>query len=83
MLFIKLLTLIGLMASIAWFITNPGFEPAIAIVGSISALVSEFVFERQRSSSLKQRQSISKFSSGIQAGGDVNIGNSKRDEDAE
>lgn len=79
MLYIKLLTAIVLLGSIAWVIADPGFEPALAVVGSISALISAFLVEKRNARRAQQHQSVSKSSIGVQAGGDVRIGNIDRD----
>lgn len=75
MAYVKFLAVIALIGSIAWIIADPGFEPALAVVGSISALVSAFVVEKRNARRAQQNQSISKSSIGVQAGGDVSIGN--------
>ena len=75
MVYVKFLAAIALIGSIAWVIADPGFESALAVVGSISALVSAFLVERQNAQRAQQQQSVSKSSIGVQAGGDVNIGN--------
>lgn len=73
MVYVKFLAAIALIGSIAWVIADPGFESALAAVGSISALVSAFLVEK-RNARRAQQQSVSKSSLGVQAGGDVNIG---------
>lgn len=75
MVYVKLLTTIALIGSIAWAIADPGFEPALAVVGSLSALVSAFLVEKRDARRARQHQAVSKSSIGVQAGGDVNIGN--------
>jgi hypothetical protein len=88
MIYIKILSIITLLGSIAWFIASPGFEPGLAVIGSISAIITIFLIERKKSKeestsrSIKQQQSISKSSTGIQAGGDVIIGENRRNENA-
>jgi hypothetical protein len=74
MVYVKLLAVIALIGSIAWVILFPGFESALAVVGSISALVTAFLVKKRTSLRAQQRQSVSKSSLGIQAGRDVNIG---------
>lgn len=73
MIYIKLLATIALIGSIAWVIVDPGFESALAVIGSISALVSAILVSKRTARS-HQRQSVSKSSIGVQASGDVNIG---------
>jgi hypothetical protein len=80
---IKLLAVVALIGSIAWLVSAPGFEPALAVVGSISTLVSAFVVEkRSKQHARQQHQSVSKTSIGIQAGGDVSIGDINNDKHA-
>ncbi len=74
MRYVKLLAAIGLAVAIAWLIADPGFEPTLAIVVSLSTLISTIIVERRRVPPPQQRQSVSKSSIGIQAGGDVRIG---------
>lgn len=83
MIYIKLLAAITLIGSIAWVIADPGFEPVLAVVGSISALVSAFLVEKRKMRREQQQQSVSKSSIGLQAGGDVNIGNINGDKHVE
>jgi hypothetical protein len=73
MAYMKFLAAIALIGSIAWVIANPGFEPALAVVGSISTLVALFVRDK-RNAQRAQQQSVSKSSVGVQAGGNVSIG---------
>lgn len=79
---IKFLAIIALIGSIAWLVSDPGFEPALALVGSISTLVSAFVVEKRTKRHARQHQSVSKSSMGIQAGGDVRIGDINNDKHA-
>lgn len=82
MIYIKILSVIALMGSIAWLIVSPGFEPALAVIGSLSALISVFFIQERKSRHVQQQQSVSKSSVGIQAGGDVNIGDNGGDKHA-
>lgn len=75
MVYVKVLAAIALIGSIAWVIADPGFEPSLAVVGSLSALVSAFIVEKRNARRAQQHQSVSKSSIGVQAGGNVNIGN--------
>jgi hypothetical protein len=83
MRYVKFLALIALLGSIAWVIADPGFEPALAVVGSISALISAYVVEKRTARRAQQHQSVSHSSIGIQAGGDVKIGDIGGDKHAE
>jgi hypothetical protein len=82
MAYVKALAAIALIGSIGWVIVDPGFEPALAVVGSISGLISAFLVEKRNARRAQQHQSVSKSSIGVQAGGDVNIGNIGRDKHA-
>ncbi len=82
MAYIKFFAIISLIGSTAWVVSNPGFEPALAVVGSISALVSAFVVERRGAKRAQQHQSVSKSSIGVQAGGDLSIGDISGDKHA-
>jgi len=82
MRYIKFLSVIALIGSIAWLFASPGFEPTLAVIGSLSALISAFVVQERKSRHAHQQQSVSKSSVGIQAGGDVNIGDSGDDKHA-
>lgn len=75
MVYVKFLAAIALLGSIAWVIADPGFEPGLAVVGSLSALVSAFLVEKRNARRAQQHQSVSQSSIGVQAGGDVSIGN--------
>jgi hypothetical protein len=85
-IYIRILSIVTLIGSVAWLIVSPGFEPALALIGSISAIVSTFLIEGKKSKedktsqNIQQSQSISKSSTGIQAGGDVNIGDGRKDQ---
>ena len=83
MLFLKFLSVVALIGSVAWAVSDPGFEPVLAIVGSLSALVSMLFIEKRSSQPPHQHQAVSKSSIGIQAGGDVQIGNVRKNTDAE
>jgi len=82
MIYVIILAVIALIGSIAWFIADPGFEPAIAVVSSISAVVSAFLIKKRTSRRIQQHQSVSKSSIGVQAGEDVNIGEIKGNKNA-
>ena len=83
MLFLKFLAVVALIGSVTWFVADPGFEPGLAVVGSLSALVSMLIVEKRKAQPAQQHQSVSKSSIGIQAGGDVQIGNVRKNMDAE
>ena len=74
MIALKVLASIALVGSIAWFCAQPDFEPAIAIVTSLSALVGSFFLGKRDKTAKTQRQTVAAGSVGIQAGGDVSVG---------
>lgn len=71
---IKFLAWITLVASIAWCIAAPDFEPAIAIATSLSALIGASTVQRRRERDAMQSQTVSHNAVGVQAGRDVTIG---------
>lgn len=77
MIFVKLLSVIALFGSVAWYIATPDYEPAIAFITSLSALVTAFLVERKRASQEIQKQVVSQNGFGIQAGGNVTTGEIK------
>ncbi len=82
LLYLKILTALSLFGSLAWVIVDPGFESGLAVVGSASAVLGLFVTGRRRRPESSQKQVVSGRSIGIQAGGDVSIGNTKRKDNA-
>jgi len=75
MLIIKLLSGLAFIGSVAWFIAQRDYEPAIAILTSLSAFVAAWFVDKKQKRQAKQNQSVAKNGIGIQAGGDVNLGN--------
>jgi len=71
--YVKLLLVVALVGSIGWVIAEPGFEPGLAVVASISALISESLIEKRNTRRAQQYQSVSKSSVGVQAGRDITI----------
>ncbi len=75
MLIIKLSAGAALVGSIAWTVSAPDYEPVIAMITSLSALIAAFVSDKRRETSTRQRQLISGNGVGLQAGGDISVGN--------
>lgn len=73
MLIIKILSFAALLGSIIWFLYEPDFEPALAILTSISGLITAWVISKRESAS--QIQTVGNNAVGIQSGGSVNVGN--------
>lgn len=74
MLIIKLLSGLAFIGSVAWFIAQRDYEPAIAIVTSLTAFVSAWFLDKKPERQAKQNQSVSEDGIGIQAGGDISVG---------
>lgn len=86
MLIIKLLSGLAFIGSVVWFIAQRDYEPAIAILTSLSAFIAAWFVDRKQKRQANQNQSISKNGIGIQAGGDVKLGSirtSGKNKDAE
>lgn len=81
MIYLKLLAVLSLLGAMAWVVMEPGFEPGLAVIGSASALFGLIVVGKKNRALESQKQTLSNRSTGIQAGGDVNIGTSRRNED--
>ncbi len=75
MLVIKILASFALFGSIAWAITAPGYDSIISAITSLSALISAFIFQKKKVVYPSQKQSVSGDGFGLQAGGDLNVGN--------
>lgn len=75
---IKLLSVVALVGSIAWMVAAPDYEPAIAIVASLSTLIANFIVEKRKDATLIQRQKVTGHGVGIQAGGNVTVENIHR-----
>ena len=74
----RLLSLAALLGSIAWLVVMPGFEPALAVMSSLTALAATSHLANKKKKSLSQNQTVGKNSTGIQAGGNVTIGNDRQ-----
>lgn len=74
LLIIKLLSGISFIGSVAWFIAQRDYEPAIAIVTSLSAFIAAWFGEKKIKRQASQNQTVDKNGIGIQAGGDVSVG---------
>lgn len=71
--FIRVLSFLALLVSIGWLYFEPGFEPVLTTIVSLSALISTFIFGNKVKAKESQKQTIKKNSSGIQVGGNVSI----------
>jgi hypothetical protein len=75
MLVIKVLSGLSFIGSIIWFIAQPDYEPAIAIVTSFSAFIATWISDKKTKRKGIQNQTVADGGVGIQAGGDINAGN--------
>jgi hypothetical protein len=71
MLIIKVLSGLAFIGSVAWFIAQRDYEPAIAIVTSLSAFIAAWLGEKKMKQQANQNQIVAENGIGIQAGGDV------------
>lgn len=71
---IRILSGLALMASIAWFVVSPDFEPAISAVTALVAVIATFRREMTTVPQPAQSQTVAEGGTGIQAGGDIQIG---------
>lgn len=74
MLVIKILSGLAFIGSIAWYVTTPSYEPAIAIATSLAALIGLWIADKKHKSHINQHQVVGQNSLGIQAGGNVSTG---------
>lgn len=72
MIYLKALAVCSVLGSVAWVIVEPGFEPSLAVTGSVSTLVALFVMNRNKQQNSRQKQVFSVNSSVNNAGGNVN-----------
>lgn len=82
---LRMLSALGLFGAIAWMIATPGYEPAIAIVASLSGLITSFVVgHRKGSPPVDQTQIVAQNGIGVQAGRDAvvrDIASNRKGED--
>lgn len=71
---IKILAAIAFIGSIAWFVAQPDYEPAIGITTSLMTFITAWIKGKQKKQAF-QNQVIFRNSIGIQAGGDISMGN--------
>lgn len=74
MLILKILSGLAFIGSVAWFIAQPGYEPAIATITSLSAFIVAWLGEKRMKRQASQTQTVAENGIGIQAGGDVSKG---------
>jgi hypothetical protein len=74
MLIVKILSGMALIGSIAWYISKPDYDSAIAIITSLSASIATISHIGKKSPKSAQSQVVAEKGIGIQAGGDIEIG---------
>lgn len=74
MLIIKILSGLAFIGSVVWFTVQRDYEPAIAIVTSLSAFIAAWFGEKKMKRQASQNQTVAENGIGIQAGGDVSTG---------
>lgn len=73
---IRILAVVSLAGAIAWFYFVRDWEPGLAVVAALAALLGSFVGEKSSHvPPAGQHQNVSDSSVGIQAGGNVSVGN--------
>lgn len=75
MLVIKILSGLAFIGSVAWFIAQRDYEPAIAVVTSLAAFIAVWFGDKKIKQQANQNQTVAENGIGIQAGGDVITGN--------
>ena len=71
---IRFLYLAIFLASVAWMIAEPGYEPAIGIRTALIGLLTQWIINKKKGETLSaQTQTVGDHSIGIQAGGNVEI----------
>lgn len=62
------------IGSIAWYISKPDYDSAIAIITSLSAFIATFIYIGKKSQKAPQSQIVAEKGIGIQAGRDIKMG---------
>lgn len=81
MIVIKIFSVIVLICSVFWFISEPDYEPAIVAISSLSGLILLWVKEKKAEIDPSQNQIIGESGFGIQARRDVNMVNVNMDKE--
>jgi hypothetical protein len=72
--FFRLITMLAFIIAFVWLCVDPKFDSAFATAIALASVIALFVTSKKMRSSPSQSQVVANHSSGIQAGGDVNIG---------
>ena len=76
MLIVKILASLAFAGSVIWLIAQPDYEPAIAVVTSLSALIGCLLAERHAKRRV-QEQTVGPGGVGVQAGGNITMGSAR------
>ena len=82
MVYLKIVAGITLIISVAWVLAKPGYDSGVAVLVSLSALITAFITDSKRRSGPRQQQNVSKSSVGIQSGGDAIVEGIRVNKDA-
>ncbi len=74
-LVIKILSALTFIGSVFWLIAEPDYEPAIVAISSLSGFIILWVKDKKTQINPSQNQTVAESGFGVQAGGNVNIGN--------
>ena len=77
MLSLKILSFAAFAGSVAWLIHAPDYEPAIASITTLSALIATLIADQKQKNTASMHQSVKNGGIGIQAGGNIDIGKNK------
>lgn len=68
-----ILNIAGLLGSLIWLLTSPGWEPLVAVIGLIATLIAQLYSGGDKGNKTKMSQKGGKGSTNIQAKGDITI----------
>lgn len=72
-IFFRVITTLAFLIAVVWLYSDPKFDSAFAAAGALAAVIALFVIPKNKKKQPNQSQTIKGDSTGIQAGGDVNI----------
>ncbi|WLH87874.1 hypothetical protein PSH87_14355 [Pseudomonas sp. FP453] len=71
---VKILAFLVLIVSSVWLYVEPGYEPGLAVLTSLSALIGIWISKRNSANKPSQSQSVGAGGVAVQAGGDIKVG---------
>jgi hypothetical protein len=75
---LAIISFVALIGSVIWWVTTPDWEPAVTSVGLFGALLAQIFSSDEIKSKMNLSQKSENYSHNYQAGGDQNITDSKR-----